>query len=126
MNPQFDLTEKTVIDGGLVCRRLAVCSSALIHLRYRICFELRFNVFFLSSSSFRQLGMKTKFANHSSSDGCNATNRMVVFRGIPHIILIAKRNIRVGEEIKFDYGFRDQIPYWAKRDRQPTPESGSD
>eukprot|EP00173_Palmaria_palmata_P004426 Plantae.Rhodophyta-Palmaria_palmata.ctg6000.p1 GENE.Plantae.Rhodophyta-Palmaria_palmata.ctg6000~~Plantae.Rhodophyta-Palmaria_palmata.ctg6000.p1 ORF type:complete len:449 (-),score=44.90 Plantae.Rhodophyta-Palmaria_palmata.ctg6000:41-1387(-) len=82
----FDLTEKTVIDGGL-------------------------------------LGMKTKFANHSSSDGCNASNRMVVFRGIPHIVLYAKRNIRVGEEIKFDYGFTDQIPYWAKRDRQPMPGS---
>lgn len=66
--------------------------------------------------------MKTKFANHAfdADYACNATGRCVMFRGDPHIVLCATRNIKVGEEIKFDYNFNNDIPVWAIK-----PKDGS-
>lgn len=75
--------------------------------------------------------MKTKFANHVSknSETCNTDSRSVLIRGVAHIVLIATRQVEVGEEFLFDYkvdsgdGGAD-VPSWARRSGPSGSSSG--
>ncbi|CEG40325.1 Transcriptional repressor EZH1 [Plasmopara halstedii] len=60
-------------------------------------------------------GNKSKFINHSS-DKPNCTAKVVSVCGVHHITIWALRDIKVGEELLFDYGYKRSVgPDWSQR-----------
>ncbi|KUF93618.1 hypothetical protein AM588_10004490 [Phytophthora nicotianae] len=60
-------------------------------------------------------GNKSKFINH---DGVtpNCTAKVVSVCGVHHITIWALRDISVGEELVFDYGYKRSVgPDWSQR-----------
>lgn len=49
-------------------------------------------------------GNKVRFINHANSAGANVYPRVMMVNSVHRIALYADRNIRVGEELFFDYG----------------------
>ncbi len=57
-------------------------------------------------------GSQARFVNHSCEPNC--VSRLTSIDGVPHIIIYAKRDIRPGEELTYDYKFArddsDRVP----------------
>ncbi|KAG2771563.1 hypothetical protein Pcac1_g17446 [Phytophthora cactorum] len=60
-------------------------------------------------------GSKSKFINHDG-EVPNCTAKVVSVCGVHHITIWALRNIAVGEELVFDYGYKRSVgPDWSQR-----------
>lgn len=60
------------------------------------------------------LGSKMKFINHGRGvkEGENLETRKQFHRGNIHLGMFAKRDIKPGDELRFDYKFHQSIPDW--------------
>jgi SET domain-containing protein len=54
-----------------------------------------------------------RLVNDSEAKDANSQMRKIVIQGQPRLILSAKRNIKKGEELRYDYGVKD-LP-WRKQ-----------
>ncbi|KAJ0410796.1 hypothetical protein ATCC90586_001425 [Pythium insidiosum] len=60
-------------------------------------------------------GNKIKFANHRPNGGANLETKILRQRGEHRIALFAKRDIAIGEELFFDYGYTNETaPAWSQ------------
>ncbi|KAI9913779.1 hypothetical protein PsorP6_004984 [Peronosclerospora sorghi] len=60
-------------------------------------------------------GNKSKFINHDGETP-NCTAKVVNVCGVHHITIWALRNIAIGEELVFDYGYKRSVgPDWSQR-----------
>ncbi|KAF1786686.1 SET domain [Phytophthora cactorum] len=63
-------------------------------------------------------GSKSKFINHDG-EAPNCTAKVVSVCGVHHITIWALRNIAVGEELVFDYGYKRSVgPDWSQHYNQ--------
>ena len=58
-------------------------------------------------------GNLMRFANHSTEALANCSIRLVFAQAMPRVCLYSKRNIDIGEELFFDYGFVKEFE-WLK------------
>lgn len=75
------------------------------------------------------LGSKMKFMNHKEAGHCNCESRTERFRGEMHIVLKASRDIKVGEELFFNYSIIDEGGAgnkWLEADGGESEEEDSD
>ncbi|KAE9048660.1 hypothetical protein PR001_g3719 [Phytophthora rubi] len=60
-------------------------------------------------------GNKSKFINHDGETP-NCTAKVLSVCGVHHISIWALRDIAIGEELVFDYGYRRRVgPDWSQR-----------
>ena len=57
----------------------------------------------------REMGNELRFANHCDEPNCETAEAYAL--GLLHIILLARKPVKKGEELTYDYG----PTYWAKR-----------
>ncbi|KAL3870154.1 hypothetical protein ACJMK2_038237, partial [Sinanodonta woodiana] len=57
------------------------------------------------------------FVNDADEDSelCNAKMKMEVFDGYPRLCLYSKRDIALGEEIRYDYGDLSDNMFWRAK-----------
>ncbi|WAR20332.1 KMT5A-like protein [Mya arenaria] len=67
-----------------------------------------------------------KFVNDAPlrNPKCNAKMKLVVFGGRPRLCLFALRDIKFGEEIRYDYGEDDRLLFWRSKATTTKPEGG--
>ena len=84
------------------------------HLIHHIC------VCFFSVDATAESGKLGRLLNHSKAKA-NCMTKTVGIYDKPHLILVAKRDIKIGEELLYDYGDRSKssleahpwLAYWA-------------
>ncbi|GAB9475837.1 Polycomb-like protein [Globisporangium polare] len=60
-------------------------------------------------------GNKSKFANHKALEAANCEAKILLVNGEHRIALYAREDIRVGEELFFDYGYtHETAPQWSQ------------
>lgn len=65
---------------------------------------LLFFFHFYSIDATAETGFLGRLVNHSRNG--NLTTKIVMYKGRPHLVLLAKENIKEGEELTYDYGDR--------------------
>lgn len=76
--------------------------------------------FYFSVDATKETGRLGRLINHSKNGNCQT--KLHDINGVPHLILIASRNIDEGEELLYDYGDRSKasiaahpwLKYWSK------------
>lgn len=79
---------------------------------------LMFLIWFCSVDATRETGRMGRLINHSKNGNCQT--KLHDINGVPHLILVASRNIEAGEELLYDYGDRSKasiaahpwLKYW--------------
>ena len=65
----------------------------------------------------RRLSSRSKYLNHSKKPNCDV--KVVVVNGDHRIRFAAKKYIKAGEELTFDYGYTDDTaPPWMNKTRE--------
>ena len=83
-----------------------MCISVFVLFFYK--FYILIYIFFLTHSvdATAESSRLGRLLNHSRNGNC--TTKSLVVNEIPRLILIAKRDIKKGEELSYDYGDRSK------------------
>lgn len=96
---------KSGFDVQLVC--FYVCLIDLTLICYcLVSKEIKWLWFILSIDATAESGRLGRLINHSRNGNC--CTKAVMVKGNPHLILVASRDIRSGEELSYDYGDRSK------------------
>lgn len=66
--------------------------------------DYSFTFFFYSIDATAETGKLGRLVNHSRNG--NLVTKIVTYKNRPHLVLIAKEDIKEGEEFTYDYGDR--------------------
>ena len=68
--------------------------------------EIPLNIFLLSVDATKETGRMGRLLNHSKTGNCQT--KLHDINGVPHLILVASRDVEEGEELLYDYGDRSK------------------
>ena len=81
---------------------ITVIQLSLIHPDCKIIVLMHFSI-----DATKETGRLGRLVNHSRVTP-NLQTKVIVFRETPRLILIAKRDLKAGEELLYDYGDRSK------------------
>ena len=68
--------------------------------------KILFHFILYSIDATAESGRLGRLVNHSRNG--NLTTKIISVGSVPHLVLIAKENIEIGEEVCYDYGDRSK------------------
>ena len=96
------------MDSYIECRHLCKPSVFVLYADERIgLFFIKFVFFHLSIDATEESGRLGRLINHSKTAG-NCHTKLTEINNKPYLMLIASRDIAVGEELLYDYGDRNK------------------